>query len=76
MPLAGAGNAAHAMTEVFLRNVRRLRRPVDPKAPIHRRMNAKWLAELHTAIDRMPCIVEDISAGGAKLLVGPMPSRG
>ena len=64
------------MTELYLRNVRQLRRPVDPKAPIHRRMSAKWLAELHTAVDRMPCIVEDISAGGAKLLVGPMPSRG
>lgn len=39
-------------------------------------MNAKWLAELRTPDDRMPCIVEDISAGGAMLHVGSSPFEG
>jgi hypothetical protein len=65
-----------AMTEICLKTVRRLRRPVNPKTPIHRRMNARWLAELNTVADRIPCIVEDISAGGAMVHVGISPFEG
>ena len=64
------------MTDICLNNVRQLRRPVDPKAPVHQRMNARWLAELSTDGKRMPCIVEDISVGGAMLHVGEQLREG
>jgi hypothetical protein len=51
--------------------VRQLRRPANKF--LDRRWSANWLAALVTSTDRIPCIVEDISAGGAKLRVGPLP---
>jgi PilZ domain len=51
--------------------VRQLRRPTNK---LNRRWPTHWLASLLTSTDQIACIVEDISDGGAKLRVGPLPS--
>jgi hypothetical protein len=50
--------------------VRQLRRPANK---LNRRWPTNWLAALLTSTDQIPCIVEDISEGGAKLHVGALP---
>jgi hypothetical protein len=50
-------------------NVRRLRRPVSKNAVYRRRWKTNWMGQLWTASGRQPCIVADISAVGAKLLL-------
>src|SRR5579883_207328 len=56
---------------MYLDNIRRLRRPTTPNAVFRRRWRANWVAQLQTARGALPCIVEDISAAGAKLCIGP-----
>jgi hypothetical protein len=53
--------------------VRQLRGPEGPNKVLHRRWSVNWLASLTTSSDQIPCIVEDISPGGAKLRVGLLP---
>jgi hypothetical protein len=50
--------------------VRQLRRPANK---LNRRWPANWLAKLVIPTDELLCIIEDISEGGAKLRVGPLP---
>jgi hypothetical protein len=84
MGFAGGGNGQRAsmpfapvvrrepdarMSDPVVSNVRQLRRPVGRNGFLHRRRPTKWLAQLHTAADESPCIVEDFSASGARLRV-------
>lgn len=62
---------AEPVSETRASLVRQLRRPANQ---LNRRWSTHWLAALVTATDHIACIVEDISAGGAKLRVGPLPS--
>lgn len=57
-------------------NIRWLRRPTTRNAVFRRRWKANWIAQLETLRGPMPCIVEDISAAGAKLRVGLSPIDG
>ena len=50
--------------------VRPLRRPANK---LDRRWPTNWLATLVTSSDRLLCIIEDLSEGGAKLRVGSLP---
>jgi hypothetical protein len=59
-----------AVADILPRAVRQLRQPVGPNKLVNRRWFVNWLATLVTAADEIPCIVEDISAGGARLRVG------
>src|SRR5215469_7042002 len=61
------------MADTVPNRVRQLRRPVGPDKALDRRWSANWLATLVTSTDQILCIVEDISAGGAKLRVGLAP---
>src|SRR5690349_14045107 len=58
------------MSDTPAKIVRQLRRPASK---LDRRWPTNWLAMLVTSTDEILCIVEDISEGGAKLRVGPLP---
>ena len=50
-------------------NIRRLRRPATKSSVFRRRWKTNWMGQLWTPEGRAPCLVADISAIGAKLLV-------
>jgi hypothetical protein len=55
------------MNRDYAGTVRYLRRLTGPEKACYRRHSTNWLAELHTAKRRSPCVVEDVSAAGARL---------
>jgi hypothetical protein len=51
-------------------------RVMRPEIVRHQRWKTSWMAELQTSGGHTPCIVEDISAAGAKLRLGSAPAEG
>jgi PilZ domain len=64
--------ALEVTAEIVGDTVRRLRRPV--RSPLDRRWATAWYADLHTRDRPLTCWVEDVSADGAKLRVGCVPT--
>ena len=58
------------MADTRASSVRQLRRPANQ---LNRRWPTNWLAKLVISTDDFLCIIEDLSEGGAKLRVGPLP---
>ncbi|HYM17488.1 MAG TPA: PilZ domain-containing protein [Micropepsaceae bacterium] len=57
-------------------NVRALRRPAGSGPQSVRRYRANWPAELKCGGSRIPCTVLEISAGGASIKIGSIPTEG
>lgn len=58
------------MSENWPRNLRPLRRSAGPRPGYHGRWATSLPAQLRTQRGAVPCVVEDISASGARLHVG------
>ncbi len=55
---------------------RHLRQPLTQHAVFLRRWKTNWLGALLTASGHAPCVIEDISAAGAKLDLDRAPAEG
>jgi hypothetical protein len=63
------------MEQLFLNNIRRLRRPEGEQAAPGRRWKTNWPGELVVSNGRLPCIVVDISSWGAQLRIATLPAE-
>ncbi len=61
---------------MFSQAARHLRKPLTEHAVFLRRWKTNWLGALQTASGNAPCLIEDISAAGAKLDLDRAPAEG